>query len=157
MIRLGKLTDYAVVVLTQLSQEGEGAAKSAPQLAEKTGIPEPTVSKVLKTLAREKLVESVRGAAGGYRLSRRAQDLSVCDIIEAVDGPIAIASCVEGTENPCSAESRCPSRGKWEPVNRAIRAALSGIKLADMAEKPCAAARPAIIKVKLPAQPEAAE
>jgi FeS assembly SUF system regulator len=152
MIKLGKLTDYAIVVMTQLSQAGDGGAKSAPQLAEKTGIPEPTVSKVLKTLAREKLVDSVRGAAGGYRLSRHAQDLSLCDIIEAVEGPIAIASCVTDAEEPCGAQSRCPSRGKWDPVNRAIRSALQDLKLSDMAGSACAvtSSRPALVQVTMP-------
>jgi FeS assembly SUF system regulator len=150
MIKLGKLTDYAIVVLTQLSREGD-AARSAPQLAEKTGIPEPTVAKVLKTLAREKLVESVRGAAGGYRLSKGAQDLSLCDIIEAVEGPIAIASCVSDLEEPCGAQSRCPSRGKWDPVNRAIRSALQELKLCDMADNACATqATPRLLQVTMP-------
>jgi FeS assembly SUF system regulator len=150
MIKLGKLTDYAIVVLTQLSREGD-AARSAPQLAEKTGIPEPTVAKVLKTLAREKLVESVRGAAGGYRLTKSTQDLSLCDIIEAVEGPIAIASCVTDAEETCGAENRCPSRGKWDPVNRAIRSALQELKLADMAGG-CGmtASRPALVQVTMP-------
>lgn len=150
MIKLGKLTDYAIVVLTQLSREG-GGARSAPQLAEKTGIPEPTVAKVLKTLAREKLVDSVRGAAGGYRLSRSTEDLSLCDIIEAVEGPIAIASCVSPAEESCGAESRCPSRGKWDPVNRAIRSALQDLKLSDMAGG-CGrtSERPVLVQVTMP-------
>ncbi|MEZ0223279.1 MAG: SUF system Fe-S cluster assembly regulator [Alphaproteobacteria bacterium] len=154
MIKLGKLTDYAIVVLTQLSREGD-AARSAPQLAEKTGIPEPTVAKVLKTLAREKLVESVRGAAGGYKISRSAQDLSLCDIIEAVEGPIAIASCVSEAEEPCGAQSRCPSRGKWDPVNRAIRSALQELKLSDMAGKACGTqTAPRLVQVTMPRSAE---
>jgi FeS assembly SUF system regulator len=158
VIKLGKLTDYAIVVLTQLSQEGEGTAKSAPQLSEQTGIPEPTVSKVLKTLAREKLVESTRGAAGGYRLAKRAQDLSLCDIIEAVEGPIAIASCVDKAEEHCSAESRCPSRGKWNPVNHAIRSALQELKLSDMGGRGCGQiSRPLVVQVTMPREKEVAQ
>lgn len=150
MIKLGKMTDYAIVVLTQLSQES-GGARSAPQLAEKTGIPEPTVSKVLKTLAREKLVDSVRGAAGGYTLSKRAQDLSLCEIIEAVEGPIAIASCVTEASESCGAQNRCPSRGKWDPVNRAIRSALQELKLSDMAGKACGTTTaPRLVQVTMP-------
>lgn len=152
MFKLGKLTDYAVVVLTQLSQEG-GGAKSAPQLAEKTGIPEPTVAKVLKTLAREKLVDSVRGAAGGYRLMKRAQDLSLCEIIEAVEGPIAITECVTEAEETCGAQGRCPSRGRWDPANRAIRTALQELKLSDMGAKSCGGSSQArvLFQVTLPA------
>jgi FeS assembly SUF system regulator len=146
------MTDYAIVVLSRLAAEGEGASLSAPQLAGQTGIPEPTVAKVLKMLARDKLLDSVRGAAGGYKLSRRAQELSLCDIIEAVDGPIAIASCVEGADEHCVAEKRCPARGRWDPVNRAIKEALQGLKLADMAGRACgtASAGPALVKVTLP-------
>lgn len=132
MIKLGKLTDYAVAVMVQLSREGNGAARSAHQLADRTSIPEPTVAKVLKKLARKKLVESVRGAAGGYRLSQTAEEMSVCDVIEAMDGPIAIVTCA-GTHDSCRAEPKCPAKGKWSPVNQAIRAALQAVRLSDMA------------------------
>lgn len=132
MIKLGKLTDYAVAVMVQLSREGNGAARSAHQLAERTSIPEPTVAKVLKKLARKKLVESVRGAAGGYRLAGAADQISICDVIEALDGPIAIVSCV-GESESCRAQPKCPAKGKWTPVNHAIRAALQAVRLSDMA------------------------
>lgn len=132
MIKLGKLTDYAVAVMVQLSREGNGAARSAHQLAERTSIPEPTVAKVLKKLARKKLVESVRGAAGGYRLAKAPDDMSICDVIEALDGPIAIVSCA-GANDTCRAQPKCPAKGKWTPVNHAIRAALQAVRLSDMA------------------------
>lgn len=132
MIKLGKLTDYAVAVMVQLSREGNGAARSAHQLSERTTIPEPTVAKVLKKLARKKLVESVRGAAGGYRLAQAPDEMSVCDVIEALDGPIAIVSCA-GANDVCRAETKCPAKGKWSPVNHAIRAALQAVRLSDMA------------------------
>jgi FeS assembly SUF system regulator len=150
MIKLGKLTDYAIVVLTQLSKEGEGVARSAPQISSQTGIPEPTVAKVLKTLARGKLVESSRGASGGYRLMKRAADLSLCEIIEAVEGPIAIASCVTNADEHCGVQSRCPSRGKWDPVNRAIRSALAELTLADMAAPACGTGTRPVVNVTMP-------
>ncbi|MEZ0262887.1 MAG: SUF system Fe-S cluster assembly regulator [Alphaproteobacteria bacterium] len=155
MLRLSKMTDYAVVILTQLGREG--SPRSAPQLAEKTGLPEPTVCKVLKSLARGKLVESARGVSGGYRLARDVNALSVCDVIEAIDGPIAIASCVEGMEDPCVAEGRCPSRGKWDGANRAIRAALQDIKVGDMAARSCGAlsSGPRLFNISMPQQAEA--
>lgn len=149
MIRLGKLTDYAIVVMVQLAREGDNASRSAPVLAEKTGLPEPTVSKVLKTLARENLVTSVRGAQGGYKLANEPGQLSVRAIIEAVEGPIAIVSCVEGTNDPCQAESRCPTKGKWDPVNRAIRSALEELTLADMMTQSCGA-QAGRVRVMLP-------
>lgn len=130
MIKLGKLTDYAVVLLVQLTREGEGASCSASQLALRTRLPEPTVAKVLKKLSQEKIIESARGAMGGYRLTRAPAELSVRDVIEAMDGPIAITTCVETS---CATEQQCPAKGKWWPVNNAIRIALQMVTLADMA------------------------
>lgn len=151
MIRLGKLTDYAIVVMVQLAREGAAAAKSASQLAEVTALPEPTVAKVLKTLLKAGFVSSQRGAQGGYKLARDAESVTIRDIIEAVDGPIAIVTCVEGSQDHCQAEAQCPTRGKWEPVNNAIRTALHGITLADMAgEAPSQPERPQLVQVSWP-------
>ncbi len=155
MLKLGKLTDYAIVVMVQLAREGENAARSASHLADKTALPEPTVAKVLKTLLKENLVSSVRGAQGGYKLARDPVALSVCEIVEAMDGPIAIVSCVEGSDDPCPAEQRCPTKGKWDPVNRAIRGALKELSLADMmgAQTGCGTAtRTSLVQVRLPEQ-----
>lgn len=128
MLKLGKLTDYAVVLLVQLARES--GACSAIELADKTGLPAPTVSKVLKKISGGKLVESVRGASGGYRMARGLSDIRVLDVIEAMEGPVALTSCVGGS---CKTESKCSVRGKWSPVNDAVTAALSNITLADMA------------------------
>lgn len=132
MIRLGKLTDYAIVVMARLAREGDNAARSASFLADQTGLPEPTVAKVLKILSKDSLVTSVRGAQGGYKMERKPSALTIREIIESMEGPIAITSCVEGTGEHCQMESRCATKGKWDPVNRAIRDALSDITLADM-------------------------
>jgi len=132
VIRLGKLTDYAIVVMAQLAREGESASRSASFLADKTGLPEPTVAKVLKILSKDSLVTSVRGAQGGYKLERSPATLTIREIIESMEGPIAITSCIEGTSDHCQMETRCATKGKWDPVNRAIRDALSDITLADM-------------------------
>ena len=148
MIKLGKLTDYAVVVMVQLAQEGAETSRSAHQLAEKTGLPEPTVAKVLKTLLKENLVASVRGAQGGYKLARDPEELSICDIVEAMDGKIAIVTCVDDTGEACVSAASCPSRGKWDPVNRAIRAAMQDVTLADMAQRPGHMQRPALVQVR---------
>jgi len=132
MLRLSKLTDYAVVVLVRLSRE-EGV-QTSPGIAASTGIPEPTVAKVLKTLAAGGLVASQRGARGGYRLMRPLAAIPVADVIAAVDGPIALTACVEGSAVECETQCMCPMRGRWDPVNEAIQQALSGITLAEMAE-----------------------
>jgi len=130
VLRLSKLTDYAVVVLTRLAQV-DGIATS-PGIAAATGIPEPTVAKVLKALAQGGLVASQRGARGGYRLARPLGAIPISDVIVALEGPIALTACVDGVQGACEAERLCPVRGRWDPVNDAIRSALSNITLADM-------------------------
>src|SRR5580692_9267951 len=132
MLRLSKLTDYAVVVLVRLSRET--GVQTSPGIASTTGIPEPTVAKVLKTLAAGGLVGSQRGARGGYRLLRPLAAIPVADVINAVDGPIALAACVDGSLTECESQGLCPVRGRWDPVNDAIHHALSSITLADMQE-----------------------
>jgi FeS assembly SUF system regulator len=129
MFRLSKLTDYAVVVLIRLSRSS-GEIQTSPGIAAATGIPEPTVAKVLKTLAGASLVASQRGARGGYRLGRPLEGIKVAEIIEALDGPIALTSCVDG--GGCDSATLCPLHGRWDPVNEAIRTALNHITLADM-------------------------
>jgi FeS assembly SUF system regulator len=130
MLRLSKLTDYAVVVLVRLA--GLDGVQTSPGIAAATGIPEPTVAKVLKTLAAGDLVASQRGAKGGYRLNRDLSEIPIADVIAAIDGPIALTACVEGSMVCCGSQSICPMRGRWDPVNDAIHKALSGITLADM-------------------------
>jgi FeS assembly SUF system regulator len=138
VLRLSKLTDYAVVVLTRLARDGgvvslsDGPVQTALGLAGDTGIAEPTVAKVLKLLAHAGLVEGVRGPRGGYRLTRALQSIPLSEVIVAIDGPIALTACVDGSTGMCEAESICPVRGRWDPVNDAIRRALSGITVADM-------------------------
>src|ERR1700727_2398155 len=99
MLRLSKLTDYAVGVLVRLGVT-EGV-QTSPGIAGATGIPEPTVAKVLKTLAASNLVSSQRGARGGYRLNRNLSTIPIADVIAAVDGPIALAACVGGSSTCC--------------------------------------------------------
>ncbi|WP_149541122.1 SUF system Fe-S cluster assembly regulator [Siccirubricoccus phaeus] len=136
MLRLSKLTDYAVVVMAGLARDGagpEGQVQTAPGLAVTTGVAEPTVAKVLKLLGQAGLVEGLRGARGGYRLTRTLREVPLSEVIVAVDGPIALTACVDGGSGGCEAEGICPVRGRWDPVNQAIRDALSGITLADLA------------------------
>lgn len=132
VLRLSKLSDYAVVVLSELGTAPEGAMRNASALAVATGIAEPTVAKVLKLLAAGGLVVSQRGPHGGYRLSRPLAETAISDVIDAIEGPIALAACVEHAGG-CEHECTCRVRGRWDPVNAAIRRALSEITLADMA------------------------
>lgn len=134
MLRLSKLTDYAVVVLVRLA--GVPGVQTSPGIAGATGIPEPTVAKVLKSLAASELVASQRGARGGYRLNRPLQAIPIADVITAIDGPIALTACVDGAIPSCEAHALCPMRGRWDPVNQAIQTALASITLADMQATP---------------------
>ena len=96
-------------------------------------MPLPTVAKLLKDLTRERVLTSVRGAAGGYRLNGAPEDISVLRIIRALEGPISLTACVDGAVGGCVVESLCPMRGNWDRVNKAIGDALEGVSLADMA------------------------
>jgi FeS assembly SUF system regulator len=130
MLKLSKLTDYAVVVLVRLSEES--GIQTSGGIAAATGVPEPTVAKVLKIMATAGLVLSHRGARGGYRLARPLGVISIAEVIMAIDGPIALTACVEHSVTVCDSSSLCPVRGRWDTVNSAIQEALAAITLADM-------------------------
>lgn len=130
MFRINKMTDYAVVLLVDMARTGR--TRSAQQIAADTGVPLPTVAKVMKALTRDGLVVSLRGATGGYGLGRPAEEITVADMIQAVEGPIALTSCVESALDDCGIESLCPMHGHWNRVNTAVHAALNGVTLAEM-------------------------
>ena len=131
MLKLNRLTDYAVVVLSRLSND-VGTVQTAGEISEGTGLPTPTVSKILKLMAGSSLIESHRGANGGYCLNRSAHAVRVSEIIEALDGPIALTACVDGTTDQCDVEASCPISGNWNTVNEAIKSALDRVTLADL-------------------------
>ncbi len=126
------MTDYAVVLATHLAAaEGPHAARD---LAVQTQIPEPTASKVLKKLARAGVVISQRGAKGGYALARPPEQIGVNEVIEAIEGPIAVTECSDETADSfCEYETNCGARANWQRINVAVHKALSEITLADMA------------------------
>jgi len=131
MIRLNRLTDYAVVVLGQMSHD-VGRVRTAAALSGATGVPMPTVSKILKLMGSAGLVTPHRGAKGGYSLDIPADRVTVTAIVQALEGPIALTACVDGAEEACEVERLCPMRGNWNRVNDAIRGALDNVSLADM-------------------------
>jgi FeS assembly SUF system regulator len=124
------MTDYAVVVMSQMSQHR--GTMTAPELAQATGLPIPTVSKLLKQLAKSGLIVSHRGVHGGYSMERALEAINAMEIIEALDGPVALTACVEGAEDMCNVQSLCPMRGGWDKVNTAVRRALTEVTLADL-------------------------
>jgi FeS assembly SUF system regulator len=132
MLRISKMTDYAVVLATHLAAaEGPQAARD---LALQTQIPEPTASKVLKKLARAGVVISQRGPRGGYALARSPHEIGIHEVIEAIEGPIAVTECSdETTDSLCEYETNCGVRANWQRINVAVHNALSEITLADMA------------------------
>lgn len=135
MIKLGKLTDYAIAVMGQLAHEGMGNSRSASHISGKTAIPEPTVAKILKLLSKGNLVTSERGSMGGYRLVKAANLISIGEIITAMEGPVSIVSCVESHDN-CGVAGSCPTKSSWNRVNEAIKSALESVKLAEMLAPP---------------------
>ena len=151
MIRMNKLTDYGVVLLTTFARD-PGQGISARELSLRTGIPQPTVVKLLKTLLKAGLLVSQRGTKGGYSLSRSPEEIPVSTIVEALEGPVAITECnVPGT---CEHERRCPARPNWAAVNEVIHEALSRLTLAQMTRPvPAARPRPAMLLPALEASP----
>lgn len=131
MLRISKLTDYGTVVLAELANGGSGYA-SAAELADNTGLGVPTVSKLLKTLARAGLVVSARGPHGGYRLAREAAEITAADVISAFEGAVSITEC-SGSDSHCDYQRVCRVGGAWQRINLAIRRALEEISLADLA------------------------
>ena len=131
MFRITRLTDYGVLLMTQFATEPTGL-RNAAELAARANVPMPTVSKILKMLMKHGLLESIRGAGGGYRLTRRPEDVSVQDIIVALEGPIALTECNLRASN-CEQRPHCTVSRSWQRINRAFRLALADITLADMA------------------------
>ena len=130
MLRISRLTDYGTVVLAHLATHQAGVC-SAADVAQATHIAPPTVSKLLKLLARAQLVSSTRGANGGYRLSRPPQAVTAADIIDALDGPVSITECSTG-EGDCEHEGACTVGKAWQRINVAIRRALQDVTLNDL-------------------------
>lgn len=134
MLRVTKLTDYATVVLTVLASAPEAVA-SAAGLAERAGLEAPTVAKVLKPLAQAGLVEAFRGSNGGYRLARPAAEISLIEIVEAMEGPIGMTECSLHA-GQCGIEASCGARANWRHINDVVADALRGVSLAQMLHGP---------------------
>jgi Rrf2 family protein len=110
-----------------------GVRVSAAELAHETGLPVPTVQKLVSTLTAAGLLRSIRGAGGGLQLARPAAAISLADIVEAVEGPIALTSCVDHGKHDCALETCCSVRPHWQVVNQALRGALADIPLTRLA------------------------
>ncbi len=131
MIRLTNLADYAVVLAGQLARSDRRS--NASELAGATGLPVATVSKILGAMSRAGLLASHRGLKGGFSLARPASEISVAEVIEAVDGPIALVHCIENAPGDCDFEPVCAMRTHWQIINAAVKDGLERVRLSDIA------------------------
>jgi FeS assembly SUF system regulator len=132
MIRVAKLTDYGIALMTRLAQEPAGSV-TARDLAEALGLPLPTVSKLLKLLARQELLHSQRGAKGGYTLARPAEAITLAELVGALEGPLAVTECASDAGCTCEIETTCDVRDNWGWINRQVINALENVTLREMA------------------------
>jgi FeS assembly SUF system regulator len=133
-MRLSSLADYAVVMMSAAARHGCGARLSATLLAVETGVPLPTAQKLMQKLAGAGLLSSLRGTGGGFKLTRPAAAISLADIIEAIEGPIAMTPCVETGRHDCGLEGSCQTKPHWGAINGAVRGALAAVPLTQLAE-----------------------
>ncbi len=152
MFRLSRITDYGLVLMAQLASrehEGVDVPQNAREIATAAQLPHPVASKVLKSLAREGLLESHRGARGGFRLARPAADITVAEVIVALEGPIGLTEC---TVHPgtCAQELSCHVREPWQQINRVVRDALEGVTLADLARPAAPPPRSDVLVIEPP-------
>lgn len=132
-MRLSSLADYAVVMMSAAARHCGQERINACQLAEETGIPVPTVQKLVSRLVAAGLLRSVRGAGGGFKLARPAAAINLADVIEAIEGPIAMTACVESGRHDCGLEGHCAVQPHWPVVNAAVRGALANVSLNSLA------------------------
>ena len=136
-MRLSAQTDYAVVMLAAAARHcGVSGRLNATLLADETGLPLPTVQKLVSRLSSAGLIESTRGTGGGFRLARPPAAISLVDIVEAIEGPITLTSCVDKGRHDCCIEESCRVKPHWNAVNGAVRSTLAGVTLATLSTHP---------------------
>ena len=133
-MRLTHLADYAVVMMTAAARRKPGARWSASELATETGVPAPTAQKICQALAKADLLTSQRGSAGGYALARAVPKISLADIIEAVEGPIAMTQCSETGISDCALDTHCKVKPHMNIVGAKVRGALDAVSLQELAQ-----------------------
>jgi len=131
-MRLTHLADYAVVMMTAAARRDVGARLSATELSDDTGVPLPTAQKLMQRLAAHGLLVGQRGAGGGYALARPVNEISLADIVEAVEGPIVLTMCADGINHECVLDAHCKVKPHMSIVGDAIRTSLSAVSLAQL-------------------------
>lgn len=145
MLRMSKLTDYGIVLLTHMAQGGSPPVRTAQELAQTSRVPMPTVSKILKELCRAGIVVSHRGRRGGYSLARAADEISVAAIVEALEGRVSVTECSDEV-GLCALEPVCVAKSHWGPISRAIQGTLERLPLSALGPRPpVAIGRPAAL------------
>lgn len=133
MIRLSRLTDYGIVLMAYMAAHRESVV-TARELSERSQLPLPTVSKVLKLLSKGQLIESHRGVNGGYQLVRAPDQINVTEMIDALEGTIGMTRCSVVEEKLCQIDEHCPVKSPWQKINTVVRGALSQLTLTDMSQ-----------------------
>jgi FeS assembly SUF system regulator len=141
MLRMSKLTDYGIVLLTHMAQGGSPPVRTAVELAHASSVPVPTVAKILKELCRAGIVTSHRGRHGGYSLARTADAISVAAIVEALEGPVSVTECSDAG-GACALEPTCVAKSHWGSISRAIQGTLEKLPLSALGPRPIAIGRP---------------
>jgi FeS assembly SUF system regulator len=144
-MRLTHLADYAVVLMTAAARQAAGARLSATELSGETGVPLPTAQKLMGLLAGSGLLSSVRGAGGGFTLARPAGDITLADIVEAVEGPIALTMCSDSNNHECALDKHCRVKPHIGIVGDAVRGALGAVSLEKLCE-PVFPVRPELVE-----------
>jgi FeS assembly SUF system regulator len=134
VLKISRLTDYGVV-LTGVMAKSEAlgnSTHSARDLAMRSGLPEPTVAKILKIMTKSRLISATRGAGGGYRLAENWGQITLLEVIEAFEGRQSLTSCIESRGLACQIEARCRQKSAWHDVNHKIRSVLGNVSMNEM-------------------------
>ena len=130
MIKLSRMADYAILLVCKMSND-ENKVYSSQELSIITSLKITTISKILTKLTKSNVTDSIRGVSGGYKLTMQAEDISVGNIIDIIDGKVALTVCVEEGENHnCDLVSLCPSQSNWQIINNTVREALNSVSIA---------------------------
>ena len=133
MIKVSRMADYAILLVCKMSND-ENKVYSSQELSIVTSLKITTISKILTKLTKANVTDSIRGVSGGYKLTMQAEDISVGNIIDIIDGKVALTVCVEEGENHnCDLVSLCPSQSNWQIINNTVREALNSVSIAEMA------------------------
>lgn len=134
MVKLGRLTDYGLLLLTCIARTPGASLRAARDLAAETGLPLPTVSRLLQELLKSGLLHSQRGTKGGYTLARKPAEISIVDVVAALEGPIALTECSTEVDGMCDLEPSCPIKSNQRVISQAVRGVLETITIADLVQ-----------------------